>query len=315
MSIRIRSSAVAALGIALAMTAATAVAVDGKFVAGDTVYDSQQAFVDSGARCATLDLRDADSRAVERRLAPWLAARGRATDAGAGQRLHGEAELVTGGVIDVYFHVISNTRGEGDVSDATISEQMDVLNAAFGGTGWSFRLVETTRTANNAWFVMRPGTGPERQAKAALRRGGAQALNIYTANPKGGLLGWATFPSSYEAQPSNDGVVLIYSSLPGGSFVPYNLGDTGTHEVGHWMGLFHTFQGGCAAPGDSIADTPAEASPAFRCPVNRDSCPDDPGLDPIYNFMDYTDDDCMNEFTADQDARMDASWTAYRAGK
>jgi hypothetical protein len=228
------------------------------------------------------------------------------------------APEVNGGVISVYWHVINKGTGasNGDISNTSIARQMDVLNEAYGPLGWSFNLVSTDRTTNSTWYTCSGGSC-ETAMKTALRQGSADDLNIYSNNMGGGLLGWATFPSSYASNPKNDGVVILAASLPGGSAAPYNLGDTATHEVGHWMGLYHTFQGGCSKNGDLVGDTPAERSPAYGCPVGRNTCSGGryPGNDPIENFMDYTDDSCMFEFTAGQDARMDSMFTSYRYGK
>ena len=232
----------------------------------------------------------------------------------------GNVSNATGGTINVYFHVIRSgtSVSQGNVPSSQISQQISVLNSAFAGTGWSFNLAATDITTNSTWFNSCDSSSSESAMKNALRQGTADDLNLYSCNPGGGLLGWATFPSSYNSQPKMDGVVVLFSSLPGGSAAPYNEGDTATHEVGHWMGLYHTFQGGCArnvTGGDQVADTPAEKSPAFGCPGGRDSCRNIAGLDPIENFMDYSDDFCMFKFTSGQDARMDSQFTAYRFGK
>src|SRR5262249_23421036 len=144
----------------------------------------------------------------------------------------------------------------GNIPDSQITAQMDVLNAAYASDGIGFQLIQIDRTTNASWYTMGQGSPAETAAKSALRKGGPDALNIYSANLGGGLLGWSTWPWAYSGNPSQDGIVILYSSVPGGTASPYNLGDTATHEAGHWFGLFHTFQGGCdASPtgGDGVA--------------------------------------------------------------
>lgn len=297
-----------AMGVGAALTLGACADVDdpdGEEIEGQQPDDWHAEHI---LECATPDVDEVTMQAIDAEVERHLAAHKYDTIAN-----------VTGGTINVYWHVINNGSGtsQGNVSDNQIAAQISVLNNAFASTGWQFNLVATTRTTNSSWYTCSGGTC-ESQMKNALRQGTADDLNIYSNNMGGGLLGWATFPSSYASNPKNDGVVLLYSSLPGGTAAPYNQGDTGTHEVGHWMGLYHTFQGGCnrkATGGDGVGDTPAEKSPAYGCPVGRDSCRNLAGKDPIDNFMDYTDDACMDKFTAGQDTRMDQMFTTYRFGK
>jgi hypothetical protein len=270
-------------------------------------------------RCGTVEPTELEAAALEADFQQRLAMLPKKRPgSGGGSGGGGGGTVVTGGTINVYFHVIT-AGSAGNVSDQMIADQIAVLNAAYAPWGWSFVLADVDRTDNATWYNGCYGNSSiENAFKSALRRGGAEDLNIYTCNPSNGILGYATFPWSYASSPQLDGVVLLDQSLPGGTAAPYNLGDTAVHEVGHWMGLYHTFQGGCdSSGGDYVSDTPAERSPAYGCPVGRDSCVGSryPGRDPITNFMDYTDDSCMFEFTPGQDARMDAQFSAYRLGK
>jgi hypothetical protein len=281
-----------------------------KFRLLDREFPNKKAFIDAGLRCGVRHVTDLERQLFDNEQRNFMMSR-----AAQGQPV---AARAAGSVlVPVYFHVINRGTGiaNGDIPQSQIDAQISVLNSAYAATPFVFQLAGVTRTTNATWYTMAPGSTAEAQAKTALRVGNAGTLNIYSANPGGGLLGWATFPQDYTRSPKNDGVVILYASVPGGAAAPYNEGDTGTHEVGHWLGLYHTFQGGCAGTGDQVSDTPAERSAAYGCPTGRDSCTGKkyPGLDPITNFMDYTDDACMFQFTGGQTTRMDAAHQQYRS--
>ncbi len=254
---------------------------------------------------------NAQARAMDRALHARLA-RMSPADRAAARR--GAAPVV----VKVYWQVITRNNGTGNVSNARINQQLQVLNNAYAGatapsaaeTRFSFQTQRIIRTANTNWYNWDPNSD-NNPAKTALHKGTKAALNVYIANLGDGLLGYATFPGGSLAL---DGVVVLNASLPGGSAVPYNLGDTLTHEVGHWVGLFHTFQGGCSNPGDSVADTPqqADGTNIFECDTILNTCAA-AGVDPVKNFMNYVDDTCMNKFTPGQATRASLQWDAFRA--
>jgi hypothetical protein len=291
----------------VAATAAPTVGVTGGS-SGSTVEECHDQGEGASARGGRdLDHRDVsavEQRAIEARTGRILDRRG----------ISPRQAKNASATIPVYVHVMASKSGAGDVSDAQIADQIDVLNATFGGqesseaadSGFSFTLAGTDRFYNDTWHR----DGASSRYRKLTRQGGADALNVWLVDFM--YLGVATFPWDYGRSRGTDGIRVHYGSLPGGSIANYNLGETATHEAGHWLGLYHTFQGGCRTTNDQVEDTPAQGGPSSGCPVGADTCPL-PGLDPIHNYMDYSFDSCYNQFTAGQSARMAQMWAAYRA--
>jgi len=222
--------------------------------------------------------------------------------------------------IPVWWHVIYTSSGTGNISDAAITAQMAVLNEdyrAMAGTMGAnsfdvkiqFVLAGIERVQNDGWFS--DSEADEESYKKALGKDPNTYLNIYT-NDASGYLGYAYFPQDSAGQ-WWDGIVLDYGSVGGrnNGYFQYNQGRTLVHEMGHYLGLYHTFQGGCTnsySSGDLIVDTNAEAAPNYGCsPVSTCGNPD-----PINNYMDYSEDICMFQFTREQANRAVCSLVNYR---
>nr|WP_052477813.1 zinc metalloprotease [Kibdelosporangium sp. MJ126-NF4]CTQ88517.1 hypothetical protein [Kibdelosporangium sp. MJ126-NF4] len=219
--------------------------------------------------------------------------------------------------IPVVFHVVSKADGTGNVSQATVDAQIARMNKDFSGqeapgvaadTGFRFRLATTRRWTNDNWFDRAVDDNVNEAMRRATREGGKSTLNIWSVNlPYGGR---ANFAWEAETHKDIEGVMLVWTVLPGGSDPAHNQGNVASHEAGHWLGLYHTFERGCDDQNDLVADTPQHTNSA-DC-EEWDGCPA-PGMDPIHNYMTYTDDGCRNQFTAGQGARARDQWSAYRA--
>lgn len=229
--------------------------------------------------------------------------------------------------IPVHAHVVDGTgRREQGPSRQGVLRQLAIINDAYSGgqgeanvaTPLRFYLASYERVVNDWWHNGALDDRADRAMRRNLHRGGPDALNLYFSQPQvhdgsgGVVLGYSSFPWQVKRRPLLDGVSIHLDSMPGGSARGYNRGDSAVHEIGHWLGLFHTFEGGCSPRNDMVSDTPAAAQPSFTCEEGRDSCPADPGPDPVHNFLDYSYDSCMNRFTAGQVERMAGMWLAYR---
>jgi Pregnancy-associated plasma protein-A len=214
--------------------------------------------------------------------------------------------------VPVYVHDIWDPADPGTkLGLSQILAQVNLLNDAFAGGGPSaptaFKFVlknPFNMYVSDADLFQAPVDGDlMHRAKQRLHVGGTNALNLYynQARQTQGepLLGQATFPSADNL--AQDGVIVAYDAIAGARGGTMD-GDTVVHEVGHWLGLYHTFENGCAAPGDYVADTPPEAWAAQGCPEGFN----------LHNYMDYVDDGCMDRFTPGQSQRMADSWAAFR---
>ena len=249
-------------------------------------------------------------------------------------QLNGEAKKLQY-TIPIIFHIFTDGSGSENVSAAQVQAQVDQLNIDYADqAGSSYPQSEDSeiqfclaQVDENGVPLAEPGInrvtqygdGPfssndfDNTLKAATIWNPADYFNVWVADLSGGLLGYAQFPNNAGLSGINnnnggantDGCVILYSTVgsvaspfSGGS--PYNLGRTLTHEAGHWLGLRHIWgDGGCGAS-DFCNDTPDSDGSNFGCP-NTTSCG---SQDMVENYMDYTNDACMNTFTADQNTRM-----------
>ena len=256
---------------------------------------------------------------------------------------HQQKSIIT---IPVVVHVVYNSPQQ-NISDQQIQSQIDVLNADYRRTNvdaimtpsvWTsiaadceieFCLATVDPNGNNTNGITRTQTSNssfslQSNDVKSTTSGGKDAwpnddyLNIWVCNLSGGILGYATPPSGWGIS-QNDGVVIGYSyfGTTGTVQAPYNKGRTATHEVVHWLNLDHTWGSGwgsCA--NDNVNDTPTQEEENYGCPSfphNANSCgTSNANGDMFMNYMDYTNDGCMNMFTQGQKTRMIAAINSSR---
>ncbi|HIE74234.1 MAG TPA: zinc metalloprotease [Flavobacteriales bacterium] len=242
--------------------------------------------------------------------------------------------------IPVVVHIVYASPQQ-NITDAQVQSQIDVLNKDYRRTNidvimtpsvWQsiaadceieFCLTSTDPNGNNTNGITRTQTSqssfsmqgdPVKDASS----GGKDAwpnddyLNIWVCNLGSSLLGYATPPFGNIG--SDDGVVIGYNyfGTQGTVQSPYNKGRTTTHEVGHWLNLEHLWGSGWGSCGnDNVNDTPTQEEENYGCqafPHNANSCnTTNSNGDMFMNYMDYSNDGCMNMFTQGQKTRMIAA--------
>ncbi len=226
--------------------------------------------------------------------------------------------------IPVFYHIILDTDGTGNISNNKLTSQITVLNQRYSNTYFSFYLLGITRTKNPNWRgLTRPYHGLdslEIEMKENLAIDPDHVLNIYITqleDDNSTIQGWATLASDTQINSNHHGVVIRPEVFPNGSYTNFNLGITLVHEVGHYLGLKHTFYEDAVCKynndPDDCADTPPHLVNKENAPESTDTCPNDEKTDPVHNYMNYTWDNWRNVFTSDQRYLMRSETAKHRA--